>query len=80
MHPAGGRRGRPLLLGLEYVGTQSLLVGNRYPFVHSMAETQDLISEIGTGNVGLVLDSWHWWTANDTEADLLALTNEEIGW
>lgn len=67
-----------LRLGLEYVGTQALLVGNRYPFVHTLAETQDLISEIGADNVGLVLDSWHWWTANDTEADLLALSNRDI--
>ncbi len=47
-------------LGLEYVGTQSLLVGSRYPFLHTLAETRELISEIGTGNVGLILDSWHW--------------------
>jgi sugar phosphate isomerase/epimerase len=65
-------------LGLEYVGTQLLLVGKRYPFVHTMAETRELIAEIGTGNVGFVLDTWHWWTANDTEADILALKNEDV--
>ncbi|MEW6303389.1 MAG: sugar phosphate isomerase/epimerase family protein [Verrucomicrobiota bacterium] len=64
--------------GLEYVGTQKSLVGRKYPFIHTLAETQDLIAEIGTGNVGLVLDSWHWWTAGDTEADLLAVKNEQI--
>lgn len=65
-------------LGLEYVGTQLNLVGNRYPFVHTMAEARELIAEIGTGNVGLVLDTWHWWTAGDTEADLLALQNSDV--
>ena len=65
-------------LGLEYVGTQLLLVGKRYPFVHTMAETRELIAEIGTGNVGLVLDTWHWWTAGDTAADILALKNEDV--
>ena len=65
-------------LGLEYVGTQLLLVGKRYPFVHTMAETRELIAEIGTGNVGLVLDTWHWWTAGDTEADILALKNDDV--
>ena len=65
-------------LGLEYVGTQLLLVGKRYPFVHTMAETRELIAEIGTGNVGLVLDTWHWWTANDTESDLLALSARDV--
>ncbi len=67
-----------LRLGLEYVGTQTLLTRGRYPFVHTMAETRELIAEIGTGNVGLVLDTWHWWTAGDTEADILALKNEDI--
>lgn len=65
-------------LGLEYVGTQLLLVGKRYPFVHTLAETRELIAEIGTGNVGLVLDTWHWWTASDTGADLLTLTNNDV--
>ncbi|MSU51237.1 MAG: sugar phosphate isomerase/epimerase [Opitutus sp.] len=65
-------------LGLEYVGTQLLLVGKKYPFVHTMAETRELIAAIGTGNVGLVLDTWHWWTAGDTGADILALKNEDV--
>lgn len=65
-------------LGLEYVGTQLLLVGQRYPFVHTLAETRELIAAIGTGNVGLVLDTWHWWTANDTVEDLLSLKNEDV--
>jgi sugar phosphate isomerase/epimerase len=65
-------------LGLEYVGTKTLRARNRHPFIHSLAETQDLIGAIGTDNVGVVLDSWHWWQADETEADLLALTNQEI--
>jgi len=67
-----------LRIGLEYVGTQLLLVGQRYPFLHSLAETRELIAEIGTGNVGLVLDSWHWWTAGDTVEDLLTLENKDV--
>ena len=67
-----------LRLGFEYVGTQLLLVRDRYPFVHTMAETRDLIAAIGATNLGFVLDSWHWWTAGDTAADLLALTNAEV--
>ncbi|HSH17000.1 MAG TPA: TIM barrel protein, partial [Verrucomicrobiae bacterium] len=67
-----------LRLGLEYVGTQLLLVGRRYPFVHTLAETRELIAEIGTGNVGLVLDTWHWWTAGDSVAELLTLKNEDV--
>jgi sugar phosphate isomerase/epimerase len=65
-------------LGLEYVGTPRIWRNQRYPFVHTLAETKDLIAEIGTGNVGVVLDSWHWTMAGDTEADLLALRPEDI--
>jgi sugar phosphate isomerase/epimerase len=65
-------------LGLEYVGPRTLMVSKRYPFIHTMAEARDLISEIGTGNVGLMLDTYHWWTAGDTEEDILALKNEDV--
>jgi sugar phosphate isomerase/epimerase len=39
---------------------------------------RELIAEIGTGNVGFILDSWHWWQADDTAADLLSLKNEDV--
>lgn len=75
---AGVLKDHGLRLGLEYVGTQLLLVRGRYPFLHTLAEARELIAEIGTGNVGLVLDTWHWWTAGDTEADLRALKNSDV--
>lgn len=64
--------------GMEYVGTQSLRLSRRYPFVHSMAETGDLIDAIGVSNCGYVLDTWHWWTAGDTIEDILALDQKSI--
>lgn len=67
-------------LGLEYVGTPSLSVSRKYPFVHSLAETHDLIAEIAAPakNVGLVLDSWHWWSAGDSAEEIRQLTNEQV--
>jgi sugar phosphate isomerase/epimerase len=67
-----------LRLGIEYVGTRTVWTSQKFPFIHTLAETRDLIAEIGTGNVGVVLDSWHWWQAGDSEADLRALRNEDI--
>ena len=55
-----------LRLGFEYVGTTTLLIRAKYPFVHTLAETQELCAAIGTNNVGYVLDSWHWWQAGDS--------------
>ena len=65
-------------LGLEYVGTKNLWSGGRFAFVHTMAETKELISEIRSPNVGFVLDSWHWWTSDETKQDILTLKNEDI--
>jgi sugar phosphate isomerase/epimerase len=67
-----------LRLGLEYVGPKTSWTAARYPFIHTMAEMRDLLDEIGTKNVGFVLDSWHWYTSQESEADLLSLKNEEI--
>ena len=65
-------------LGLEYVGPKTLWASNRYPFLHTMAEMKNLLAAIGLPNVGLLLDSWHWYTAGETAADLVTLRNEDI--
>ena len=65
-------------LGLEYVGTKSLWTSKKYPFLHTMHECRELISETGQTNVGLVLDSWHWTMAGETADDILGLKNEDI--
>jgi sugar phosphate isomerase/epimerase len=67
-----------LRLGLEYVGTATLRSRFKFPFVHTMAETLELIAEIGAAKVGLVLDTWHWWQAGDTVDDIRALKNEQV--
>jgi sugar phosphate isomerase/epimerase len=67
-----------LRLGLEYVGPRTMWTAARYPFLHTLAETRDLIDEIGRGNVGVVLDSWHWYTAGETVEDLNGLTGAEV--
>jgi sugar phosphate isomerase/epimerase len=67
-----------LRLGLEYVAPKTLWSSRKYPFVHCMAEMKDLISAINKPNVGFVLDSWHWYTAGESAADLRTLTNRDI--
>ena len=43
-----------------------------------MAEMKDLIAEIDRDNVGFLLDSWHWYTAQETQADLLTLKSTDV--
>lgn len=67
-----------LRFGMEYVGPKTLWSSQKYPFIHSMSETKELISAIDIKGVGLILDSWHWYTAHESKADLLTLTNADI--
>jgi sugar phosphate isomerase/epimerase len=70
--------GEGLRFGLEYIGTPSLHRRPRHAFVHSMAEARELLAEIPTKNVGFVLDSWHWFTAAEGEAELLSVTAKDV--
>ena len=65
-------------LGLEYVAPKTSWTTMRYPFIHTMAEMRELIAAIRQPNVGLVLDSWHWYTAHETDADVLALKGTDV--
>ena len=67
-----------LRLGLEYVAPKTLWSSRKYPFVHTMAEMKELVAAIHKTNVGIVLDSWHWYTAGETTADLKTLRNKDI--
>ena len=67
-----------LRLGLEYVGTKSVWTKMKYPFIHTMAETKELIAVIGQNNVGFVLDSWHWTMAGENSDSILSLKNKDV--
>ena len=71
-------RDHGLKLGLEYVGTKTLRDRMHYEFIHTMAETKELLAEIKDPEVGFVLDSWHWWNANETADDILTLKGEQV--
>jgi sugar phosphate isomerase/epimerase len=65
-------------LGLEFVGPHTSRERFRYPFVSTQAEMMELAQAIGTGNVGLLVDSWHWYTSHGTVDELLRLSNQNI--
>lgn len=65
-------------LGLEYVGPKSIWSANKFPFIHTMTETKELIAAIGRSNVGFHLDTAHWFTSGETVGDLKTLTNNDI--
>ena len=65
-------------LGLEFVGPKTLREGHRYEFISAMEGMLNLAEDIGTGNVGLLLDSFHWHTSHGTAEDLADLTDDLV--
>jgi sugar phosphate isomerase/epimerase len=65
-------------LGLEYVAPKTSWTARRFPFIHTMAEMKDLLAEIGRDNVGFLLDTWHWYTAQETVDDLMTLRGQDV--
>jgi len=65
-------------LGLEYVAPRTLWRSERHPFVHTLSEMRELAVAIGTSNLGIQLDSWHWFNAEETAQDLLTLRGSDV--
>ncbi len=64
--------------GLEYIGPKTGWTRGKFPFVHTMEETKELIAETKKTNVGFLMDSWHWHHAGETPADILTLNNADV--
>lgn len=67
-----------LRLGLEYIGPKTFWSTESFPFLHSIGEARELIAEVGRPNIGLILDTYHWYTAGESAADLAGLTDADI--
>ncbi|MEL6560182.1 MAG: sugar phosphate isomerase/epimerase family protein [Bacteroidota bacterium] len=65
-------------LGIEYVGPKTLMAWKRHPFISSLKEARELIAESGSNNIGIQLDSFHWFCAGESTTDLKSLQADEI--
>ena len=65
-------------LGLEFVGPRTSRARSRFPFICTQIGMMELTDAIGTGNVGLLLDSWHWYTSHGTIEELLQLSSKNV--
>lgn len=63
-------------LGIEFLGPPKLRRGVKYPFIHNLDQAMGLCYAIGTGNVGLILDLWHWDLADQEYGDFLKLPDQ----
>jgi sugar phosphate isomerase/epimerase len=64
-------------LGLEYVAPKTFWSSKRYTFMHTLGEMLELCEAVGP-NAGLLLDSFHWFTAHETVDHLKQLHNLHI--
>ena len=64
-------------LGLEFIGPKTLRDEMKYEFVHTLPQMLDLLAGIappgGEQYVGVLLDSYHWYTSGGTEEELTRL-------
>jgi sugar phosphate isomerase/epimerase len=63
-------------LGLEFIGPKTLRDSQKFPFIHTMEDMLKMGAEIGP-NVGLLLDTFHWYTSGGTTDDLRDLLTPE---
>ena len=59
-------------LGLEFVGPHHLR-NKKYPLLHSLTDMLALIDAIDRPNVGVLLDSYHWYTSESSLEELQTL-------
>ena len=64
-------------LGLEWVGPATSR-GNNPDFIHRMDQLLEMEEEMAEPNIGLLVDSFHWFTAGHTQAELEALPVEKV--
>ncbi|MDR2370621.1 MAG: sugar phosphate isomerase/epimerase [Treponema sp.] len=55
--------------GLEFVGPPGERRGKKYEFIHNLDGLLELLNDIGTSNLGILMDVWHWDMAGQTFDD-----------
>ena len=69
-------------LSLEFIGPATLRKDHKkdhkYEFIYTIDGVLELCVAIGTGNVGLLLDCYHWYTSHGTLDDLEKLTSDQV--
>ena len=67
-----------LRLGIEYVGPKTSWSAGRFPFIHTLRELRELLAEIDHPALGYTLDSWHWYTAEESREEILTLPGKDV--
>ena len=64
--------------GLEFVAPATRRADGKFLFLHTMDAVLGLTAAIGTDNVGLLFDVWHWYTSHATLDDVRKLDADDV--
>ena len=65
-------------LGIEYVGPHHLRTMHPHQFLCTSEEALRLAEDIGTGNIGLLFDAFHWYTAGETVTTIAGFKPSDV--
>ncbi|WP_010257368.1 sugar phosphate isomerase/epimerase family protein [Treponema primitia] len=63
--------------GIEFVGPPAERKGKKYGFIHNLDTLMELLQAIGTSNLGILMDAWHWDLAGQTYGDFKKIPGNE---
>lgn len=66
------------VLGLEFIGPKTFRAPFKHEFIYRLEGTLELAEQIGTGNVGVLLDAWHLYTSGGDNADIAKLRARDV--
>ena len=66
------------ILGLEFIAPKTSRIGHKYEFIHDMDGMLRFCEAVGADNVGILLDSWHWYTSHGTIDQILRLKGTDV--
>jgi sugar phosphate isomerase/epimerase len=52
--------------------------GHQYSFIHTLDQVLELCGSVHQPNVGILLDSWHWYVSGATLDDIQSLSSSQI--
>ena len=65
-------------LGIEFIAPKTLRDKFKYQFIYSMPEMLKLGADACTGNIGVLFDVWHHYTAHGTLEEMDLLTKDNV--
>ncbi len=64
--------------GIEFIGPKTSRARRKYEFIYTLEGMMDMAHQIGTGNVGLLLDAWHLYTSGGSVDDLDQISASDV--